>query len=309
MGGPRDRSYLVETFEDDLRNPPSSYDLWPVIEKASSQLVGHCGLLDKNIDGVPEIELVYVFARSAWGKGYATEMALALKKYAREQMGLNRLVALIDPENAASERVAVKAGVCFEREITRPGGKVMQLYTVNGEEEMTLELRFDGYMIRDWRREDAPSIAKYANNRKIWINLRDAFPHPYHLSDAEAFLSRILGQEPRTIFAIATDAEAIGSIGFMFGEDVHRFTAELGYWLAEPYWNRGIMTEAVRRLTDYAFETFDLVRIYAEPYASNLASIRVLEKAGFQYEGRLKDSVYKDGKILDQVLYARTKLT
>ena len=132
MGGPREQAYLEKVFAEDLNNPtPDIYDLWPVIEKASSQVVGHCGLLDKEIEGQPEIELTYVMAKSAWGKGYATEMALALKQYAQEQMGLDRIVALIDPDNAASERVALKVGLRFEREVTRPGGKVMKLYAVN----------------------------------------------------------------------------------------------------------------------------------------------------------------------------------
>ena len=90
------------------------------------------------------------------------------------------------------------------------------------------------YVIRDWKMEDAPSIARYANNRKIWINLRDAFPHPYGLQDAESFISSTLQAEPITVYAIATRAEAIGAIGLVVGNDVHRFTAEIGYWLAEP---------------------------------------------------------------------------
>jgi [ribosomal protein S5]-alanine N-acetyltransferase len=160
------------------------------------------------------------------------------------------------------------------------------------------------YIIRDWRMEDAPSIAKYANNRKIWLNLRDAFPHPYSLQDAETFLSRVLDANPRTVFAIATDSEAIGSIGLILGKDVHRFTAEIGYWLAEPFWGKGIMTRAVKSLTAYAIRDLKLYRIFAEPYTTNPASARVLEKAGFIYEGILRSNVFKDGKILDQFLYS-----
>jgi len=170
-----------------------------------------------------------------------------------------------------------------------------------------MDLKFGDYLIRSWRQQDAPAIAKYANNRKIWLNLRDGFPHPYTLDDANRFIANAAAKRPETFFAIASSKEAIGSIGLSLGQDVHRYTAELGYWLAEPYWNRGIMTGAIRALTDYAFEKFELVRIYAEPYASNPASSRVLEKAGFQYEGRLKRSVCKDGKILDQLMYARTR--
>lgn len=133
VGGPREPARLAESFEEDLRNPPAAYDLWPVCEQATGRLVGHCGLLDKEVDGRAEIELVYVLARPAWGRGYATEIAQALKSYALEQMGLRRLIALIEPGNAGSERVAEKAGMHFEREVMRPGGKLMRLFVLNEE--------------------------------------------------------------------------------------------------------------------------------------------------------------------------------
>ena len=161
------------------------------------------------------------------------------------------------------------------------------------------------YQVRHWGRQDAPAIAVYANNRKIWQNLRDAFPHPYGLQDAEDFLSLVFKQEPRTYFAIASDEEAIGSIGIGLGIDVHRYTAEMGFWLAEPFWNKGIMTQAVSRFTEYAFDKFKLHRIYAEPYVTNPASARVLEKADYKLEGTLLANVFKDGRVLDQHLYAR----
>jgi RimJ/RimL family protein N-acetyltransferase len=160
------------------------------------------------------------------------------------------------------------------------------------------------YTIRDWQMGDAPSIAKYANNRKIWVNLRDSFPHPYSLQDAESFISRIVEATPITVFALATQLEAIGSIGLMLGKDVHRFTAEMGYWLAEPFWGKGIMTQAVKILTAYAISELKLHRIFAEPYTTNPASARVLEKAGFICEGILRSNVFKDGKVLDQYLYS-----
>lgn len=170
-----------------------------------------------------------------------------------------------------------------------------------------MKLKIGKYMIRDWRIGDAPSVAKYANNRKIWMNLRDVFPYPYRRSDAENFLLKVAQQNPRTVFAIANDKEAIGSIGLMLGEDVHRYTAEMGYWLAEPFWNKGIMSRVVNRFADFAFEEFDLNRIYAEPYTGNTASVRVLEKAGFVLEGTLRANVFKDGKVLDQLLYAKIR--
>jgi ribosomal-protein-alanine N-acetyltransferase len=161
--------------------------------------------------------------------------------------------------------------------------------------------------IRPWNSQDAGALVKYANNRKVWLNLRDAFPHPYVAADADAFLELVARQNPMTFFAIATREEAIGGIGVTLHQDVHRLTAELGYWLCEPYWGKGIMTEAVATFTDYAFACFGLVRIHADPYAGNSPSCRVLEKAGYVLEGRLRSSVIKDGRILDQLLYAQVR--
>lgn len=170
-----------------------------------------------------------------------------------------------------------------------------------------MRIEFDEYMIRDWMDEDARSIARYANNRKIAMWLRDRFPSPYTEADARTFLAAVFRQNPRTIFAIATRGEAIGGIGLEFRDDVHRFTAELGYWLGEPFWGRGIMTEAIRQFTSWAFEHLEVHRIYAAAFAGNEASARVLEKAGFACEGRLRASVFKNGRILDQLLYAKIK--
>jgi len=131
MGGPRDRDWLQSGFEETAQDPYAErYDLWPVIEKETGQVVGHCGLLDKEVEGRTEIELIYVLASSAWGKGYATEMGQALKRYAFEEMGIGRLIALIEPENTASERVAVKIGMRVEKEVIRPGGEVRKVYAV-----------------------------------------------------------------------------------------------------------------------------------------------------------------------------------
>lgn len=162
------------------------------------------------------------------------------------------------------------------------------------------------YVVRDVRLQDAPSMAAYGDNPRVAANLRDGFPHPYRLEDAESFLDLMMQQEPRTVFAIATESEAIGVIGLTLGEDVHRFTAELGYWLGEPFWGRGIMTDAVRVVVEHGFSELGLLRIYAEPYAGNVGSARVLEKAGFELEGRMRANVFKDGRILDQLLYSVT---
>ena len=169
-------------------------------------------------------------------------------------------------------------------------------------------IKFADFIIRDWQDEDAPGIVKYANNIKIAKNLRDGFPHPYNLSDAKAYLLKVKQQNPRTFFAITADTEVIGSIGLALGEDIHRFSAEMGFWLAEPYWGKGIMTEAVKKLTEFAFERYGLNRIYAEPYTTNPASAKALEKAGYKLEGIMRANVVKNGEILDQYLYARVKL-
>jgi ribosomal-protein-alanine N-acetyltransferase len=171
---------------------------------------------------------------------------------------------------------------------------------------MKMPLVLERCAVRHWRRDDAPSLAKHANNRRVWLGLRDLFPHPYTIEQASEFI-RVMSEESITEFCIDIEGLAVGGIGLRIGEDVHRYTAELGYWLSEDFWGHGITSEAVPAVTDYCFEHFPLRRIYAEPYASNPASARVLEKASFVLEGRLKNNVFKDGQVLDSLLYARTR--
>ena len=131
MGGPRDRDWLCTVLKETAQDPYSEkYDLWPVIEKKTGKIVGDCGLLEKEVEGRTEIELIYVLASEAWDRGYATEMGNALRAYAFEELDLDRLIALIDPENIASERVAVKIGMWLEKEVIRPGGLVRKVYTI-----------------------------------------------------------------------------------------------------------------------------------------------------------------------------------
>jgi len=158
--------------------------------------------------------------------------------------------------------------------------------------------------VRSWRMADADSLTQHANNRKVWINLRDAFPHPYSMKDARAFLKGVRERTPETMFAIAVKGEAVGGIGFVLHPDVERVSAEIGYWLGEPFWGRGIATEALAAVTAYAMQTHGLTRVYAVPFAWNAASCRVLEKAGYVLEGRLRKSAIKDGKLTDQMQYA-----
>jgi ribosomal-protein-alanine N-acetyltransferase len=161
--------------------------------------------------------------------------------------------------------------------------------------------------IRPWRLDDAESLAKHANNRKVWLALCDLFPHPYTSKDAHKFLQKVMDAEPVTNFCIQVEGVAAGVIDIRVGQDVHRHTATLGYWLGEEFWGHGIMTEAVVAFTDFCFENFPLGRISAEVFGNNPASARILEKAGFVFEGRLKNNVVKDGKLLDSLLYAKTR--
>jgi [ribosomal protein S5]-alanine N-acetyltransferase len=158
--------------------------------------------------------------------------------------------------------------------------------------------------VRSWAVSDEEALARHANNRKIWLNLRDAFPHPYTRHDARQYIRSARERTPETTFAIAVAGEAAGSIGFFLHRDVERVSAEIGYWLAEPFWGRGITTEALVAVTEYAIATHGLTRIFAVPFAWNLASCRVLEKAGYALEGRLRCSAIKDGRLTDQLQYA-----
>lgn len=159
-------------------------------------------------------------------------------------------------------------------------------------------------VLRPWRSGDEPSIVRHANNRQIWLNLRDRFPHPYTAADAAWWIDEVRGQRPTTNFAVVVDREPVGGIGLIVQPDVERCSAEIGYWLGEDYWGRGIMTAAVQAATTYAFERLALERVFAAVYEWNPASMRVLEKAGYQREGVLRRSAIKDGRVIDKVLFA-----
>jgi RimJ/RimL family protein N-acetyltransferase len=167
-----------------------------------------------------------------------------------------------------------------------------------------MNLPLTGCLVRSWRVSDAESLVKYANNRKIWLNLRDQFPHPYGQWAAREFLRSVVGKQPETVFAIAVGDEAVGGIGFVLKPDVERVSAEVGYWLGEPFWGRGLTTEALVAVTGYAFAHHELTRMFALPFAANRASCRVLEKAGYVLEATLRRSAIKDGVIVDQCQYA-----
>ena len=163
--------------------------------------------------------------------------------------------------------------------------------------------------IRKWRPSDAAELAKVLSDKEILDNLRDGLPYPYTEQDGAAFISAMLAADERETFAFAVTVQdkAVGSIGVFRQGNVHRRTAELGYYIAKEYRGKGMMTEAVRQVCTYVFDNSDILRIYAEPFSYNAASCRVLEKAGFQYEGTLRCNAVKHGRILDMKMYARLK--
>jgi ribosomal-protein-alanine N-acetyltransferase len=166
-------------------------------------------------------------------------------------------------------------------------------------------LRGERCNVRPWRIDDAAALVRHANNQNIAKQLRDRFPYPYTRANAVAFLEHAISVEPPTNFAIEVEGEATGGIGFVCGSDVERYSAEIGYWLGEEYWGRGIATEALLLVTDYAFTMRNLLRLFALPFLDNIGSTRVLEKAGYVREGVLRASSVKYGHPRDQALYAR----
>jgi ribosomal-protein-alanine N-acetyltransferase len=157
--------------------------------------------------------------------------------------------------------------------------------------------------------EDAESVVRHANSINVARQLRDRFPHPYTRANASAFLKATLSAPEPSNLAIDVDGEAIGAIGYVPGVDVERFSAEIGYWLGESYWGRGIATEALQLVTAHVFDAFNMLRLFALPFADNAGSIRVLEKAGYVREAVLRSSSVKYGQPRDQLLYARVNGT
>ena len=160
--------------------------------------------------------------------------------------------------------------------------------------------------IRKWELSDAADLAAAVSNKRVQDNLRDGLPYPYPRQDGVAYISEMLSADENKVFAFAIvlGNRAVGSIGIVRQENIHRQTAELGYYLAEEYWGQGLMTEAVKKACQAVFEKSDILRIFAEPFAGNAASCRVLEKAGFQYEGTLRSNAVKNGRVVDMKLYA-----
>ncbi len=168
-----------------------------------------------------------------------------------------------------------------------------------------IRLEHDGVILREWQVEEAQELALQANDYRIWVNMRDAFPRPYGLDDAHSFIAMARQKRPPTFFAVEKDGRIAGGIGYSMHTDVERVGAEIGYWLGCDYWSQGIGTAALRALTGYIFKTHtEIFRLYAVPFSGNKASARILEKAGFCHEGTMRQSAIKEGRVIDQWMYA-----
>jgi ribosomal-protein-alanine N-acetyltransferase len=157
--------------------------------------------------------------------------------------------------------------------------------------------------IRPWTSEDLSALVALADNLQIWNGLRNTFPHPYTMSDGEAWLALMAQMTPVVNFAIEYNGELAGGIGLILNRDVYVKSAEIGYWIGEPYWGHGIATEALRQMVTYTFTYFDIVRLYAEVFENNKASMRVLEKNGFYLEGVRRKAVFKNDQLMDDYIW------
>jgi len=170
-----------------------------------------------------------------------------------------------------------------------------------------MKIELGEFCIRSYKLSDEEALIKYANNYRISRLLRDQFPYPYTNADAETWIVHACNQFPETNFVIANDKEMFGAIGINPQDDVNRFSAEIGYWIGEPFWGKGIATVALKSFTKFSFKKFELNRIFANVFEGNFASEKVLLKAGYVKEAVLKKAVYKEGKFLDQYIYAVLK--
>ena len=164
------------------------------------------------------------------------------------------------------------------------------------------------FTLRPLRTEDAESMAKQLNNKKVWDNLRDGLPHPYTMKDAEAFIELQYNEPSLTCYGIVVDDKLVGNIGFTRNHDVERFSSEVGYFIGEDYWGKGIMSAALASAVDDYFATTDVIRLYATPFGHNKASARVLEKAGFTFKCVMTKAAYKNGQFTDELYFERIKM-
>lgn len=160
------------------------------------------------------------------------------------------------------------------------------------------------FTLRPWTLADIDSLVRYANNANIAQFMTDGFPHPYTQENAENFIAFAIKDDPIHIFAIDVNGEAIGGIGLHPQNDIQRKNAELGYWLGEPFWGKGIMSQAIKQIVNFGFQSYDIDRIFARPFGSNTASQRILERNHFQLEARFQKTFFKNNQFEDELIYA-----
>jgi len=228
-------------------------------------------------------------------QGIATLLYRAIEKHAKEK-GVEKITSEV---SITARPFFEKQGFVVDEEQKRKANK---LFLTNYKMIKQLNMEF---VLRKFSDSDLTSLVKYANNYNIARFLTNGFPHPYSEEDGQRFLS--MASNNPGIFAIDIDGEAVGSIGIFPQSDIHEKNAEMGYWLAEPFWGKGIIPRAIKEIVEYGFKTFDITRIFARPFSTNSASQRVLEKAGFVCEARLKDAIYKNGNYMDELIYAIRK--
>ncbi len=168
---------------------------------------------------------------------------------------------------------------------------------------MEIKSKQENFRLREWKLTDIVSLVKHINNEKIWNNVRDGLPYPYTMLDADKYIRMVQAQPYVQNFAIAVAGEAVGGVGIVPLTDVERFSAEVGYWLGEDYWGRGITSEAVALLVDYVFRKTEIIRLFASVYEYNPASMKVLEKVGFTRQAILRDAAIKNGRVIDMYYY------
>ncbi len=169
-----------------------------------------------------------------------------------------------------------------------------------------MEIKLEHAILRPWQFDDAESLAKYANNKNISDNLRNGFPYPYTIHDARTWLEFAVNNKD-LLLAIEVNSEAVGGIGLIYKTDIYRKTAEIGYWLAQPYWNQGIMTEAIKKIVEYCFSDSKIIRIYAGIFENNKTSAHILTKAGFKLEAVHENGIIKNGVVMNELIYAILK--
>ncbi len=163
------------------------------------------------------------------------------------------------------------------------------------------------FTLRPWHINDLESLVLHANNPRIAQFMTDGFPHPYNKEAGKKFIEFATADDPVHIFAIEVAGNAVGGIGIHPQQDIYRKNAEIGYWLGEKYWNKGIITKALNQVVEIAFNEFNIERVFARPFGTNKASQKVLEKCGFTLESVLKKTIFKNGEYMDELIYAKRK--